>query len=81
MRPGMATPLNPFKGAVAKFGLFFHLPTNLSEICTQYVKLNQESIFAISFIYLIFSANYLIFFLKKHLFTSILKRIEVGEFS
>ena len=30
------------KGAVAKFGLFFCLPTHLSEICTQYVNLNQE---------------------------------------
>ena len=38
------------KGVVAKFDLFFCLPTNLSEICTQYVKLNQESIYAISFI-------------------------------
>ena len=43
------------KGAVAKFGLLFYLPTNFSEIFTQYVKSNQESIFAISFIYLIFS--------------------------
>ena len=44
-------PQKVFKGAVAKFGFFFYLPTNLSEICTHYVKLNQESIFAKSFIY------------------------------
>ena len=53
------------KGAVAKFGLFSYLPTNLSEICTQYVKLNQESIFAISFIYLIFFLLIIAFLSEK----------------
>ena len=57
------TRLGTFKGAVASLA-FFYLPTNLSEVCTQYVKLNQETIFAISFIYLIFLLV-IAFFRKK----------------
>ena len=54
--------------------------SNPSEICTQYVKSIWESIFAKSIIY--FFHDYPIFFSKKkHLFPTLLKRIEVQEFS
>ena len=53
------------QGGRRQIWLFSYLSTNLSEICTQCLKLNKESFFAISFIYLIFFGDYRIFSEKK----------------
>ena len=70
-----------FKGAVAKFGLFFLFTNqsfwNLHTIC----EIESRIKFCYKFYLFNFFLLIIAFFsIKKHLFTPLLKRIEVGEF-